>query len=48
LLKLAFGDLQPAWGGKISRFNFPRKRFVEGQKKIGYISLGCRPAIIGQ
>ena len=39
LLKLAFGDLQPAWGGKISRFNFSAGSALwKIKKKIGYIS----------
>ena len=39
LLKLAFGDLQPAWGGKISRFNFSAGSALwKVKKKIGYIS----------
>ena len=39
LLKLAVGDLQPAWGGKISYFDFStRTPLPKIKKRIGYIS----------
>ncbi len=39
LLKLAFGDAQAAWGGKISRFEFTAKNTVwQSKRKIGYLA----------
>jgi molybdate transport system ATP-binding protein len=39
LLKLAFGDTQAAWGGRISRFEFTAKNTVwQVKRKIGYLA----------
>lgn len=38
-LKLVCGDLHPAWGGRVQRFEFtPRNRLWEVKRRIGFIS----------
>jgi molybdate transport system ATP-binding protein len=39
LLKLIMGDLHPAWGGRVRRFEFtPRNTIWELRRRIGYVS----------